>query len=371
MKKMSIIFLLVMLVIVLSGCGTEFKQPSVEELGMVGVLGYDSIDSDKNKADLTVVMPISLPDMTDITKTYDANASVTHEALTEISRESDKTINLGQLRVVLFGKKLAEKTGIDKYVKDLYRNPQVGDNTLMAIVDGKANELLQAHEQDEEPIQKFLYEFLVPREDIAFSPFTTIHSYIYNNTNLVSDPMMPIIKMNGEHLKITGVALFKNDKMVTTIKAEDAKLLQGLAYHHKLPALKLKLDGNDEDKDSAMLSFVKSTFNIDSNYNLNNPHFLLKMHLSGILDDYNGDLDLTDDKNLIKLESKIDKQLEKEAYSLIKTFQKYKVDPVGFGNVIKAHYPRPWSKEKWDDAMANATFKIQIHTDIISTGSLK
>lgn len=366
MKKAFLVMLILFIqVIVLSGCGTIFKQPSIEEMGMIGVMGFDKAKG--KEIDLSVVLPVSLPQQMQMTKAYDAKATLTHEGLTKISRESDRTVNLGQLRVVLFSSALAKKRCIDRYMKDLYRNPQVGDQVLIAIVDGNVSKLLKEHASDQEPIGKFLYNFLAPREDIAFSPFTTIHSYMYHDTDHVTDPMVPIITEKSGQLDIDGVALFKNGKMIDTIQAQDAKLLQGLTYRHKLPALKLKLSDHEE----AMLSFVKSKFDIDSNHSLTHPKLSLQMNLTGILDDYNGNKDLTKPANLKKLEQESNKALTKETKKLIKRFQKLHVDPVGLGENVRAQYPLPWSKERWDDALAHADIKVTVSTEIVSTGMLK
>lgn len=365
------IILLFLFLWMISGCATQMEQPALEDVGLIGVMGFDYVD--ENKMKVTVSVPQPAQDAEEKTEIYSVTVNLVHESIMKLSTESERTLSAAQLRVVLFSEKFATKHGIEQIIKHLYRDSVVGDKVFVAVVKGSVEELMTAKYPDKPRIGVYLNGLLHPHMGIAFSPFTTIHDYIFHLSDGVSDPITPYLEKKNSNVKVSKVALFKRGKMVGTMSPEEAKLVSALHFNKDLANIKLKIKEKEMKKPTwILLHFVKNTSKIESNGNLDNPEFNVEISLTANVQEYTGTEDLEKDVHVNGVETAINEVIKKDMEKLLKKFQKIGVDPIRLGEAMRSHIGKSeWSKEVWMDTFPRAQFDIKVQTEIKSTGTLE
>ncbi|MEW9670546.1 Ger(x)C family spore germination protein [Ammoniphilus sp. 3BR4] len=366
MNKITQLFAL--LFILLAGCSADIEKPTLEDLGMVGVIGFDYVNEKETK--ITVALPQPYEQAKEKSQVYSTVVQLTQQAPVVLSAVSERSISLAQLRVILISEEYARKTGIHRIMESLYRDPIVGTNVFIAITKGSAESLMKADYPNKPNITVFLNDLLHPRGETAFSPFTTIHNYIYFRTDEISEPMAPYIEKLDSSIRISKIALFKRDKLIGFVAPEEAKIIQGLRQRTKLPDFMVKI--KEEEKDSAIvLNFVNSKVKLKSNGNLQNPELWIHLDLKGSVLEYTGKKDLETQQGIDALEKAVSEKIRNDCYKLLDRFKKLKIDPLSLGDAFRRKHRGTWSKEKWIEAFAKAEIHVQISTEIVGTGTLK
>lgn len=371
MKKFILFTIIVLLLFLPIGCvsgGPEISK--LEDLALVGVIGYDKYKEDKLK--ITMGIPQYEHGKETTTELYKDIDDLTHEGLIGVSTKSDRTLSYAQLRVVIFGEDFAMDNGLKNVIKELYRDPTVGDNVYIAVVEGRAEDFLSVENKNKQPISTYLNEILRPKRQTFFNPFSTIHDFIYSLTDEVTDPMLPYIEKGNKDMEVSKIALFKEDKMIDLIAPWEATLLYGLAGKKELAAIKIQLDEkNSKGKPIyVMLEFVQSKVKWKTNGNLDNPYMKLNVKLEGTLYGYTGKRNLENTEELISLQNEINGDIKRNIKSVLKKMQKLQIDPTRSGMVMRASYDGNWTKDKWRNSLPHVKYDVNVDTRIIGTGTL-
>jgi spore germination protein len=367
--KIRFCFMLLFISFILNGCAQLVQQPSLEDLGMIGVMGFD--DAGKDKMKVTVTVPQPSDDAMKKTQIYSIDVVMVHEAIVKLSAQAERTLTPAQLRVIIIGDELAKKRGVGDVIKHLYRDPLIGDNVFVAVVEGSAEKLLKAEYPDKPNINTYLNNLLHPRESTAFNPFTTIHDFVYDLTNEVTDPIAPYLVKEGKDIQIAKIAVFKGDKLVGNITPEEAKIVQGLQNVVQIPSFLLPVHKEKGSEEFILIDFVKTDFAIRSNGNLNSPVITLDLYLRGSVVEYTGEKNFENDKERNKLLNAIEQELKKQTEMLLEKFRKENIDPIGLSKSLRQEYRGDWSEEKGRAALQRAKYKVLVEAEIISTGTIK
>ncbi|ARK30703.1 Ger(x)C family spore germination protein [Halalkalibacter krulwichiae] len=372
MKQM---FFILTLLVCMSGCNNpHIDRPVIEDLGMIGVMGFDYIDEENTRVSVTIPQPNKSAQ--EAIQHFQTDVRLPHQSLMDISTLTDKTLSPAQLRVILFSEEYARNIGIWKIVENLYRDPHIGANIFIAVVKGSVEELLNAEYKDKPELNIYLTELLTPRTLTAFSPFTTIRDFVFRNTDEVSDPSVPYLeRIDEQSIKITKVALFKNDKMVALLDPEQAKLVEAMKKRKKLPDIAVMIPppvrSNRQEDEMVILKFVDTKYHTKVNGNLKKPTIYIYLYIRGSVVDYDGVRNLEENEQRKEIELAIESQLEEKVLSTVNHFQELSIDPVGFGDPFRIRNAKGWTKEMWNQAFKQAEISTHVETRIISTGAIK
>ncbi|EPD51387.1 Ger(x)C family spore germination protein [Paenisporosarcina sp. FSL H8-0542] len=367
MKNYLMLFV-VSLLLLLSGCSTEQgSQPSLERLGMISVIAFDYIDEDKMK--ITVIMPQPATEAMKHTQAITVETDMLHKGLVEIASKADKAVTLEQLRVALFSEEFAEKGQMKEMVEFLYKDTEVRSNTFVAVVKDSAEELLRKDYPDKQNTSVYLNNLFQPRQYTYFSPFTTIHDFVYDETNPLLDSIAPYVEYKEGIIHIKGIAVFADGEMVTMFTQQEGKAIQILRGQKKLSVLTTTLD-NDE-KEKVALEFIKSKAKIKTNQNFNSPKVFITMEFEGNLSEYEGGKNLANDHELANLEKEVSKSIEKDVRILLEKCRQLSIEPTGLFETMRMRYKGDWPSDLTQQLMAKAEFEIKAETTILSAGALK
>lgn len=350
----------------ISGCTTvQGSQPSVEKLGMISVIGFDYIDDEKMK--MTVIMPQPAPEALKHTQIVTVETDMLHKGLVDIASQADKTVSLKQLRVALFSKEFAENGKMKKMVEYLYKDADVRANTFVAVVEESAEEILAKEYPDKQNTSVYINNVFHPRQYTFFSPFTTVHDFVFDETNPLRDSITPHVDLKDNLIHVIGLAAFDDGKMTTTFSKQEGKLIQIMRGKEKLSVFAITL----AEKEKVALEFVKSKSKIKTNHNLDSPKVKMKLKFEGTLSEYEGDKDLANKNDIETLEKEVSKKIEEDTMKLIEKCRDLSIEPIGMFETLRMRYKGDWPEGLTEELLAKAEVEITVETKLLSVGAMK
>lgn len=370
MNRKLLLSITLALLLLLAGCSRKELKVPLEDIGMVGIMAFDYMDEDQMK--LTVAIPQYSPEAQQNTQIFSVSTDLVSNGIVEIEKLSDKKIVFNQLRVVLVNEDFARKGEIQNVIQHLYRNAEVGNKVLIAIVKDKAEAIIKGNYPDKPNINIYINDLLEPSINTAFNPNTNIHDFMYTITNPVTDTIIPYLEKRDDKIEIKGVAVFKGNHMHEVIKPEEALIVQALLGRKSLAPLHLDLhEGYGEEK--LMIDLIESSIKMQSNKNVDSPKLIIRLKIKGTLSEYKGsrEYELNTIESISRLEKDVNKQLEEDITKFLDKLKNMDVDPSGLSEKFRMYYHGKWTTKKTREVISKLQTEIHVETSIISTGTLK
>ena len=382
MKK---ILLVISLCFILTGCG------NYAELDKLAIVTGVAIDKDGDDYEISYLVANSPKGQTSSkegeakTTVYSGTGETIPDAAMIIEQKSPKKIYLGHVNVVIISEEIA-KDGFFKVADWLFRNPETRKQFYLLLAkDEKAKNIIKIISPLESfPSQSIATLLESNRDSKSASTTTTYNNFVGYVLEQGADPIVPTITIKGDvkegsdqsnietteptaYLALGPLAIFKEDKLVGYVKAKESELIN--LIQNKIKEIKYTLNYNDDD-------ITIDSYNLKTKLSLKDEwHVNLSITGTGNIYNINSDIDISDPKEIEKIEKKWNKSLQKSLKKLIKKMQnKYKSDIFGFGNKIYSTYPQKWNqvKDEWNDKYFKQV-KVTINSNlkIPDTGSLK
>ncbi|KIL51183.1 Ger(x)C family spore germination protein [Jeotgalibacillus campisalis] len=364
-----LVFAFICSLIFLSGCSLQLKPSAVEDVALVSLIGIDY--EDENNMSVTLAVPQYSSSAGKKNQVYNNQASMINEAIVNISSQADKEIKFNGLRVVLFNEEFAKSGRMWEVVEHFYRNPVVSGNVYVVIVKDSAEELLRGEYPDKPSIVSYLTALLKPKPNIMNSPITTIHNFMYAHSNPVLDVKVPYLEDKGDFIEISGTGLFNKDKLEEVYSREKARIIQLLSGEKRLPAVKIQLSENGEEREEVVIDLITSEVDYSSNKNVDHPLLDISVKLKGSVYEYRGEKDLLNSKDFSLLEEEISKITEQQVEQVINELLEKKIDPIGFSENFRMYYHGEWTEEKSREVLGNLEYTVSTDMQILATGTLR
>ncbi|MEL3971738.1 Ger(x)C family spore germination protein [Rossellomorea oryzaecorticis] len=356
----------------LSSCA---DPSTLEKIGMITTVGYDKADGEEIQT--TILILETDPQSVDSTNVISSNALTSKGARIKGSLKSQKKLESGQLRVALYGKEVAEK-GFINLADTLSRDHAISDLTYLAVVDGKASEILEKKYEQFSDAGQYVYKEIEQNIKGETIPSPTLHEMLHDYYSVGIDPLMPLLKVEDEMITITGMAIMKDDKMVGRISPIEAFYVKLVNDQYDAGNFELTLkNGNDpelmEGQDSSKkiavaLDTIKSKSKIDL-LDEQTLEFDLDISMNARLQEINQKIDLKNPKNIEILDEKISQEMNKEIKELIRYGKSVDSDFIGFGEVYRSAVPHSkLTKKKWHSMYKDVKVNVNIDFQIVRTG---
>ncbi|MCR2807082.1 Ger(x)C family spore germination protein [Paenibacillus soyae] len=345
--KISVFILIA--VLFLASCS---DQKIIERLGFTRLSAFDSVE---NSDDIRVTSNIPKADQKG-RFILSSVARTSKEARITFSRENNRRIVSGQLRMVLFGDSLAGK-GVWKHMDTFVRDSAISQKLFIAVVEGNAGALISKEYKPYPTTSDYLTRLVETNMDAGLIPKANLFTFTRDYMNDGVDPVAPLIKQDAKSVKMTGVALFQDDRYVGRIEQNKSIIFSFL--HRKVTGADLSISLDDGEQ--IMLGNITSKRKLKvTGRSLDQMKLSVHVELHGSIQEYTGDLDLSEGANQMKLESLMSDSLKKTVTELVDMFQRKKVDPLGMGKLIRN---RMGSYEEWkaiDQRKAVSEIEVEV-----------
>ncbi|WP_237981349.1 Ger(x)C family spore germination protein [Bacillus thuringiensis] len=371
-------FVLCILSLMLTGC---WDSRDVEKISLVIATAYDEVEKGEGQEDLLMLTnQILVPQASNGNKSTAQkpyyNVSVTGNSINQMTREFASKVDypiFGQhLKLVVLSDRVAKRKNIQKVLNLYLRDEELRRSCIVVIAKGRASEVLEAGKNTNIPAERilnissngFATTRIIPQIGIGkvSSYFTAGRSFLLQSveTNKKNVKFAGAAVIEGKTKKLLG---FLNQKEVDGVSWIKGQGMNGVLTTRDTTTKALVVYGIDTIH-SKVTPFVKGDdisfhINITSEGKPSEDWF------------ETGDV-LRNEKLLKKIEKSLAQKVEGIVNESIRVAQEeYKVDILGFDDVLRIHFPRVWEKikENWDQQFSKATVKYNVKINIHDFGT--
>ena len=328
-RKNILLLLLVFILAVLPGC---WDYSDLDKFTIPIVWGFDTGNNaqgsqESGMLEITGIFPSEEYNAGKKSRIEVRNARSLGEALEIRGGFDPKKTATGLIQAVLFGDALARK-GIKDIDDALQRNPLVKASMFMAVVEGKAGDVLKVPSESYVNQGVFLRNLLERASQKVFLPVTTLHSFELNTNNAGRNPVLPVVSViNGTDAAITGTGIFKKDKLIDIVGLEETRsllMLRGIKCEGYIPFQVYK---NGELLDKGTLYTINSR-KVKVSREGSHFKFVVKIILKCKLFEHINKSNLSKNTELTKeIEKSVKTEIESNCRQFIQKMQEeYKVD---------------------------------------------
>jgi Ger(x)C family germination protein len=364
MKKSKILlFLASIFILLISFIGSQGEL--VENLELLAGVGADI---EKDDGETTYVVPLL---------TYSAGTGeelvpsiLTGEGYSigetreDRQLESDKKLTLGVGRVYIISEEAA-RNGIREFLDINMNNAFYNDRTVCVVCKGKAKDMLSYKIPGFASSVEFIEGMIKNLKEFNFfSMQYTTNDMIVRIDAEGRQLLLPYIEIVENKIKTTGIAIFKNDKMIGKANIREAKVINMLKENNVRGMITLQ-----QDSKQYINVFCKSKKKIKCTREDDKYKFSIDLKVSGEIISNELYRNVNTKKKYMKnLEEDLKKSIENQCNSVINDINsKYGVDMLDLGRVAAAKYGRNTGKD-WDKIISNSEVKVNVKVKIKSLG---
>ncbi len=346
-KKLAIIFIALWL----TGCAPFTENNIIEEIAPVTFLSLSKGDEGKIKIS-TILPPLSKEEKSVMSQ----EVSLLKEGVRKFNLNFYQEIKSGQMRMLIINEELG-KEGIMSIINVLLTDPDISLRIYLVIVKGNFEEYLENQLDKQENLDYSFYRMLKHYEEKNQGELTVVNLHEFKNLlyTRYSDPFLPVFKIENDAVSYEGTALFQNDKLVETITSFDDRIFQLLNNDHYLEILPIP-------ELEVVLGHVRSKTKVDIDTSLSTMTYTV--NIDSRIEEYRGEKQLFDPKDLEDLKKDIQSNLEKQTQELVKKMQELNVDPLQLGIHTLKPFSKPMDEKKWNDLFEKMDIQVEYHLNI-------
>ncbi|WP_449376411.1 Ger(x)C family spore germination protein [Bacillus safensis] len=347
---------------------TSCAQPRLlDELNISQAAGFDLMEDGEMKG--FFVFPVFKSEEQGSYQILSAKSNTISNIQFLVSEKSPFPVVMGQVLVILVSEKLAKEVGMIDLMNYIYRDPIIGSRQVFAIVGGEVEELLYTKmNQTNLNIGVYLSDLLTQNMRNGNEPVTNQHIFMNQMMAKGVDAYLPYIERTSNAIKVSGVALFDQEKMVGHIPGEDTFTFKAMIENHKNGIYEFQL--HDRAKTHVVIENIKShvSYQIKPTKNLTKkPHITIDIKLRGELKEFMKSKKIDKPNILDQVEKEVEKRITQQGEDLVQSFKKQNIDPLGLGLRYRSK-DKAMTPEKWQDIYPDADVKVKCRMKIVQTG---
>lgn len=369
MRKKRLLAILCLPLLFCAGC---FDYRDIENRTIPIVAAYDlpAEPEDTENGDIVVSGVVLNPTTgMDETRIDSMVVQTTADARNVNAHFSPGAMILGQLQVILHSEDIARR-GLE--IDDgLLRVAQIKRTMYMAIVEGRADDLLKTKVTVAPDIGFYLLELLNGAQRRTFLPATTMHNFEVNATTTGKNPIIPIIKAEGGRIHIVGTGIFNKEKLIAKVGIRDTRslvLLRGLKCNGFIPFV-IEKDGEPVDKGTVAAANSRKVRVEEKDGRIT---FLITVFLKGNLLEHSSS-EPVDETRLQEIQDAVSHTIASDCNRLIRKMQ----EDIGVDFIDITKYARAkWGNDirdqiKEDDFIKHVRIVVKVRTSITHLGQTR
>ncbi|NCB50449.1 MAG: Ger(x)C family spore germination protein [Clostridia bacterium] len=366
------------LIICLSGC---WNSNELDTLGIVLGIGIDLPRAESDKVLVTAQM-VKVGEISKVgggggsqEKKFwnvDSTGETVFQAIREITSKSSRKLFHPHTEVLIFGRSAAED-GVRTKIDYFFRNHEARNKVFVAVSDTTAVDILNT-ESELEAVPATELMALIDNYVAVTSQTraTRISDFVNCFLSETTSPVAPIIsveqKGESKTLKISGTAVFKDDKMVGALNKPEGRGLMWVLGEVKSGIIVGEDSGGGLESVEIIRSKTKMT------PVLKDGEIVIRIEIAeeGNVCEETGTANLSDLSEIAYLENSVEEVIKNEVVSAVTKAKELEADIFGFGDAIKAKYSKQWEsmKENWDEMYQSLEIELTVDAKIRLLGKI-
>lgn len=366
MKKLKMCLVILLSLTLLAGC---WDATEIEDQFLVWAMGWDVATDRPDQLLLSMSSPTTNEDAPKPLAVVAATGYSLEEARNNIQRYIFRQIEFGHMRILLIGEEVA-RGGIIKYLDAIGRNPKIGRQTLIVVVDGRADELYQLQNPTIALPGDYMVNLIRLNSQNDNAVDSTFREFFESVSQEGQEPATAYVKMeeNKTAFNSTGVAVFKGDKMVGALRGRGVQsylLLRDLSKAGSFTIGK----ATEKDGQATTFRYHRHVTKIKTRILDGVPHVYVNIALEGDITEYTPDTSISNPQTIIRAEAAFEKVLRNELEKTVKQCQEeFNSDIFGFGMYFRAYHQDYWKSVTWDDEFPRMKTHITVDVKIRRVG---
>jgi spore germination protein KC len=371
MKVLRMLLISGMTMILLTGC---WNRVEINDIAIVTAIGLDLVEDDQLRLTLQVAVPSKLvtggtgESGGKSTIVISETGATVSEAYRNIQGKLSRRIFFSQSRVLLIGEDLAKK-GVFHIVDFHTRYAEPRINSFIMFTKGKASKIINSMPKFESVsaeemrelakmsvgLKVYVRDFLNMLLAEGIEPFAS---------QFTLKPLEVSTKnKSGETQAVSGIAVFKGDKLVGWMDEVETRGLLWIRNEIKTGVITIKIP---EEKGGGNISMeiVRGETNIVPILKQGE----LKLDVDVVTElsviENDSKVNLVETKVIEEIQTNAEEEISKRIEMIIEKAKKeYKSDIFGFGQSVYKKYPKEWNthyKKNWENEFAQT--KVTIHS---------
>jgi Ger(x)C family germination protein len=352
---------IVIYIIFNSGEGTS----AVEDINIASGFGYDLIKKNTGN-EYIISSTVYTYNKKDEISSYLSKGIGSTIAETRATRQrmSNKTFMLGLQKVLIFSHTVASE-GLNPIIDILFSNQDLNDAGWIVISKGRAEDLLAYKVYDFSTSSDYINGIIESSKEQNFmsSNYKVMDMYVRVNSegrNLV----LPYLEIVNKDITITGMSIFKKDKMVAMVPMDEARYMNMLRENKVKGILTVQKDETHWTSTFGETKRKVHTEKVDDKYK-----FTIDIELGGKIVNNTIYTDLMKDpKTVKKYTDELEADTKKRCNQFIAKMQKeYKTDCLELGRDAAATFGRN-SETDWNEVVVNSQITVNVKVKIDNFG---
>ncbi|MCQ5365678.1 Ger(x)C family spore germination protein [Anoxybacillus salavatliensis] len=366
---------LIIVMLLLSGC----VSPRVlERQGIITAAGFDKKGKMYEAGSVMLSFQQSGPSMSEV---IEATNKTSKGLRQDLEAQTSHDLGSGQIRVVVYGKELAEKDGIFSLTDTLQRDANIGSLVYLAIAEPNAKTVIKSNKHEDTPdIGTYLYRLIEKNLRSESLLAATLHEFIHSYYDVGKDPVLPCLSLRDDKPIIEKVALFRGDKFVGTVRLDESFYIKILASEYNTGLKNVTVSREDVapllikkkgKKVNLVINEIKTKRKIKLIRQKPFPHFRVTVKMQTEILEMSEKMKPIMQENIHVLERTIEKQMKKEINQLLVKLKAYETDPIGFGQIYD-HSVRKLqlTNKQWLQLYKDARIDVDVNVSILRTGTI-
>lgn len=358
---------------ILSGClgGREINDLEI----VVGI----GIDKDTEAEGIMLTAQVVKPGEMDKSKDAGGNESKAFwnvrsaghsifDAARQITQKTGNRLFVSHTQVIIFGEYSA-KDGIQKYFDFFLRSHEMRPTVLILVSKGKAADIMDIKSETEK-FPAFSMVKLVKSYGFTSQLYkVNVNDFTERLMSMTTSPIAPIVYKDGDDIRVSGMAVFKNDKMAGTLSEEETRGLLWVLGKVKSGILQVN---SPLGKGKAFLEITDAKSDVVPEIKDGKVQINIKISEKANLSEQSTVENLATATAFKELEKNQKVQIKREIMAAFDKSRELNCDIFGFGDFISERYHKKWKdmESKWDSIYQNITLKIDIQAKVEKTDLL-
>lgn len=338
------------------------NQQIINKIQLVQTAGYDLVDGRSECS-------VNTANYTEKGKTNPqlllTNSDSSFDMIPRLNTKTNKTIQYGQMGMVLFSKTYAEQ-GIAPIIGSFCRDAKISSRIQMGVSEIEASKMLALANKSQESL--YLMSMVEQNIQSGNLPKMNFQHILFDFYGKGRDLFLPYFTIESGTVKIDGLALFKDDKFKTKVSIREAFLLKLLTQSSRNGSLLMPMKGAKSTvHDFVLLKSISSS--VRNKYDTSNkdPIVIFQLKVKVLIKDIPSWLHIGTKNEMNQFEQRLASYLEKECEDFIQLCQSNKVDPLGIGDFVRSR-TRNWNEQEFQAAYSQLRTKVNIDLSIVQSG---
>jgi len=370
MKKLCLSGIIIFVSFLMSGC---WDQDLLRNARLVYGEGFDLEENGKL---LSTFVIRDAPDSEQSGPKNDIINTVSNtpeESRNKADEEISRLLTTYRNRIVLIGEEMA-KQDIYQLLDFFYRDPKSALNAKIAVVKGKAADLLSLKKVGNVLIEEEIDELIKSKEETTTVPKVTIESIFPIMKDPGEDFVVPYLIKSGNRVDVSRAAMFHNHEFTGTLSTNESTMFSLLKGKMGKTAI-ITQKTNKQQGNKGVYNYL--TFNIEKSKPKmkvliqKNDQIKVRLELKLKVSVLEYPKDYLNEKKVV---NRLNKTLTKEITNLVnktlKKMQKARCDGLGVGRQLIAFHPDVWKKQKkdWEHNYQKVHFVPKVQVEITKKG---